>query len=170
MRQILLLLTSVFLLTGCRKDINEPALTPAKDFSLGYYFVNHGDGNIKTVYLDSKTFFPEKKGPGNNIQNNYYNTYENIGPNQTITHISDAAWMEKTLYPGCLTYMTVVIQFNHAVYTAFPATAPSSVPPGGYQLRKFEMTVDTVTAAAKCERVFNWPADTLKYRELRYYR
>ena len=161
-RHYLLLLGIGLAFTSCRKEqVPQPI---KQDFTLGYYFINQGDARVETVWLQANTFYPNQNGPGNNSLNIYTNTYPNITPNQHLSHISTIA--EKTLYPGCITYMKVTIGFRTPGYTPFPApVAPSE----GYRIRVFELPPDTVTAAANCTRTFQWPADTLKYPEMRTY-
>ncbi|MCI1186839.1 hypothetical protein MON38_05365 [Hymenobacter sp. DH14] len=161
-RKYLPLLGIGLALASCQKD--EVPAPVNKDFTVGYHFINQGDARVETVWMRANTFYPDKYGPGNNAMNIYSDTYPNITPNQRLSHI--AATLDKTLYPGCITYLKVTIGFRTPGYTPFPvAVAPS----GGYRIRVFELPPDTVTAAANCTRTFQWPSDTLKYPEVRWY-
>ncbi|WP_133274036.1 hypothetical protein [Hymenobacter radiodurans] len=155
---------------ACSKDNDDnPVPTksePKPDFTVGYYFTNQGDSKVETVWLQTKTFYPGKNASESNRLQFYDNTYPNITPTQQIAHVFTEPHMDKKLYPGCTTYMTVVLRFRNRVYTPFPAAA---VPADGHRFRVFELPADTVTAAANCTRSFNWPSDTLKYPEVRFY-
>jgi len=169
MHKYLLPLVCAVLLAGCSKKDDpapKPQPEPKKDFTVGYFFNNQNDSRLQTVWLQTLTFYPNKNGPGNNRLQVYDNTYPDITPSQRIAHVFTEAHMEKTLYPGCITYMKVILMFRTPVYTPYPAATP---PANGHRFRVFELPPDTVTEAANCTREFNWPTDTLKYRELRYY-
>ncbi|MGI4874098.1 MAG: hypothetical protein ACRYFX_23305 [Janthinobacterium lividum] len=165
MRNHTLLLSAGLVLAGCSKKHDEAPAPASKDFTVGYYFTNEGDANLSTVSLVTRTFYPGKTSSGNVLQM-FDNIYQNITPTQKIAHLFTEPHMNKTLYPGCLTYMKVYLGFRNPVYTPYPASQP---PQGGYLYRIFELPVDTVTAAANCTRSFNWPSDTLKYKEVRAY-
>jgi hypothetical protein len=167
-RKYLLFLTVGLALASCQKDeAPQPDPVPVeKDFTVGYHFVNQGDARLETVWLQTKTFYPAKNGPGNNTLSIHDDTYPNTTSIQQVSHAASSETRLKTAYPGCITYMKVIIWFRTPGYTPFPsAVAPS----GGYRTRVFELPPDTVTAAANCTRTFTWPADTLSYPEVRYY-
>jgi hypothetical protein len=167
-RKFVTLLTLGLALASCQKDeAPHPASVPVqKDFTVGYNFINQGDAGLETVWLQTKTFYPDKNGLGNNALSIHDDTYPNITSTQHVSHAASSETRLKTAYPGCITYMKVIIRFRTPGYTPFPsAVAPS----GGYRTRVFELLPDTVTAAANCTRTFTWPSDTLTYPEVRYY-
>lgn len=155
-------------LAGCQKTEVEPAEPAKKDFTVGYFFINKGDGNIEKLDLITRTFYPNVGGRvGYNSLQIFDKGYSPIGANDSIAHLFTESHMKKTLYPGCLTYMKVFLWFKTPVYVRYPS--PTNPPSGGYRMRVFEMPVDTVNEAANCTRSFHWPADTLRYKELPWY-
>jgi hypothetical protein len=158
-------------LSGCHKAEVEPVEPAKKDFTVGYFFINKGDSNIDKVSLQTETFYPNVDGRvGYNSQQTFSKLYESVGARDSIAHLFTGQYMKKTLYPGCITYMRVVLLFKTPVYVPYPYTTPANPPRGGYRTRIFELPPDTVTAAANCTRTFRWPVDTLRYKELPAYR
>lgn len=151
-------------LAGCHKAEIEPA---KKDFTVGYFFVNKGDGNIENISLQTRTFYPNFDGRvGYNLLKIFDKFYSPIGARDSIAHLfADPA--VKPSYPGCLTYMKVYLTFNKPVYVRY--FNPANPPQGNYRIRVFELPVDTVTEAANCTRSFHWPVDTLHVKELPFY-
>ena len=160
-------LCSIVTFYACSKDHEEtPAPTaPEPDFTVGYYFANQGDASVETVWLQTRTYYPDKNAAGNHRLQFYDNTYPNITPFQQIAHVFTSPHMDKKLYPGCVTYMKVIIYFRKGVYTPFPATTTTV---DQHRFRVFELPAKTVTPKANCTRSFNWPSDTLNYREVRW--
>jgi hypothetical protein len=166
-KYVSLLLIGLALASCQKEEAPQPQPVPvAKDFTLGYQFINQGDARLETVWLQTKTFYPDKNGARNNTLSIHDDTYPNITATQHLTHAASSEARLKTAYPGCITYMKVIIRFRTPGYTPFPSTV---APSGGYRTRVFELPPDTVTAAANCTRTFTWPADTLTYPEVRYY-
>ena len=160
----------LMIVASCHKADVEPANVepPKKDFTVGYFFVNKGDGNIQNLNLQTRTFYPNVGGrAGYNSLQIFDKYYSPIGARDSIAHLFTEPHMVKTLYPGCITYMKVFIFFKTPVYVRYPS--PNNPPQGGYRMRVFELPPDTVTAAANCTRSFHWPADTLRYKELPWY-
>ncbi|UOQ54767.1 hypothetical protein [Hymenobacter cellulosivorans] len=145
-------------LTGCDKKETNPQPEPKKDFTVGYFFNNGGDARLKSVALNTRTLYPDKNGPGIS-QQTFNQVYSDISATERIAHVFTEPHMRKTLYPGCVTNMEVILYFRKPVYSPFDAN-------GTRTYRVFELPADTVTAEANCTRTFNWPADTLKYPEL----
>ena len=168
MKQRHLLLLGIGLaLASCRGEREEIPQPVKKDFTVGYFFINKGDDNIKLLSLQTLTFYPNVDGRvGYNSLQIFDKLYEPVGAHDSIAHVFDAPHMKKTLYPGCITYMKVYIFSKTPVYVRYHG---QYVPSNGYHMRVFELPADTVTAAANCTRTFRWPADTLRYKELPYY-
>ena len=158
-------LVGIYSLLGCSTEKDpQPTVEPSKDFELAYKFRNLGDANVEAVFLESWTYFPRV-----DRSYSYYSRYIDITPFQEIRHISkDSSYAKHHVYPGCATYMSVILQFRHSVYTAFPSSNPY-FDKADYRRREFELPAHVVEKAADGTVVFNWPSDTLKYHEKRYY-
>jgi hypothetical protein len=79
-------------LASCQKDeAPQPQPVPvAKDFTVGYKFINQGDARLETVWLQTKTFYPNKNGSGNNTLSIHDNTYPHITSTQQVSHAASS--------------------------------------------------------------------------------
>jgi hypothetical protein len=165
MIKYLLPLAAGLALLSCKKDGPEPGPTPKPDLTAEYFFTNQGDANLETLGLESRTFWPNVCGTGCNTMHLFGKMYYNVTPTQRIRHVSDELG-RRDLAPGCLTQFEVRLVFRNPVYTPYTTAQP---PASGYKVRLFVLPVDTIKDPTKGKYTFNWPADTLKYPEKRWY-
>ena len=115
------------------------------------------------------TFYPGDSisRSGDTLSTIYWqgHTFHNVGTRDTIRHQVD-----KLGYRECTTYLKVVIHFKSRMFSQLWADrkyySGDSTTLGMISGRSYISDTTTINSAADRIMTFNWPSDTLNYKEI----
>src|SRR5688572_4343149 len=166
MKRVLYSIFLVLILASCSKEEAEikpvEEIKNAEKFTVKYLFVNQGDGNVKSVALYTGTYFPKE-----NESSLFSQVYNEIKANDTIVKAIEGPYAYEA-YLGCTTHMKVSVRFKNPRFSKFPDWEFQQ---SGKQLaydRLFYIPLDTIKTSKDAIVTFQWPADTLRFKEINY--
>ena len=166
MKRVLYSICLVLILASCSKKEDEikpiEESVNAEKFTVKYSFINQGDPNIKAVVLYTGTYFPKE-----DQTSLFSQVYTGITANDTVVKAIEGAYAYKG-YSGCTTHMKVSVRFEKPRFSEFPDWEFQQT---GKQLaydRLFYIPLDTIKTSQDAIVTFQWPADTIRFKEINY--
>jgi hypothetical protein len=145
---ILIILSTCLSLIRCEEP--DPIIPePPKQKVYGLYnkFVNNGDTMLRTISLESYTYYPKL-----DFTQYRQRLFRDIQPYDVridslkySIQVKDSIITERLAYEGC--------EHRIVVYTSMKDNRRG---------RAYALPIDTLTETSDSIRVFNWPSDTLK--------
>jgi hypothetical protein len=151
------------LFIACRKDAGRP---PRETFPIEYQFINNADANVKAAVFYTTTFYPndtiDASGDSTSLINWYDHAFNDLNPGDLVR-----LPLNKKGYVGCVTQLKIRVVFKK------PMFSPVLFDAGWDQFmtysRNYVGPVDTIRSPSQNIIKFNWPQDTLRYTEVKYF-